>query len=66
MTNAKLTITPMVSSLKLGANEGNGFVNRALYRGIMSALQYVTTIRHDIAFMVNKVSRYISQPKEAE
>lgn len=64
MNNDKPLITPMVSSLKLGADEGNDFDNPTLYVNTVGALRYLIITRHNIVFVVNKVSQYMCQPKE--
>lgn len=59
MNNDKPLITPMVSSLKLGADEGNDFDNPTLYVNTVGALRYLIITRPNIVFVVNKVSQYM-------
>ena len=62
MLDTKSISTPMSASLKLSATSGPEFDNPTPYGGIVSALQYVTLTRPDIAFNVNKVCQYMHRP----
>ena len=45
-------------------DEGEPFVDSSLYRTIVGSLQYLTYTRPDIAFGVNKLSHFLSNPKQ--
>lgn len=62
MDNAKSLPTPMVSSLKLSATEGDSFEDATFYRSVVGALQYLTFTRPDIAYSVNKVCQFMHHP----
>lgn len=53
--------TPMVSGRQFTI-EGEPMKDATLFRQAMGALQYLTNIRPDIAFFVNKLSQYMSSP----
>ena len=44
-------------------NEGEPFVDSSLHRTIVGSLQYLIYTRPDIAFVVNKLSQFLSNPK---
>lgn len=54
--------TPMVSSCRLLANEGNPIEDECHYRSVVGALQYVVITRPDIAYAVNKVCQFMHKP----
>ncbi|XP_039053201.1 uncharacterized mitochondrial protein AtMg00810-like [Hibiscus syriacus] len=54
LSTSNLTLTPMVITPKLKANDGS----------IVGGLQYVTLSRPDIAYAINKVSQYMNNPCE--
>ena len=64
MQEAKGISTPMVSSTKLTKHGANYLADPTLYRSIVGALQYATLTRPEIAFAVNKVCQFLSQPLE--
>ncbi|OIW12051.1 hypothetical protein TanjilG_24475 [Lupinus angustifolius] len=64
MDSAKSLPTPMSSSCKLTKTGSSPFDNPTLYRSIVGALQYATITRPDLAFSVNKVCQYMSNPLE--
>jgi hypothetical protein len=61
MLSCKPTVTPLSSTGKLLAHEGEvlspGDATR--YRSIVEALQYLTLTRLDVSFVVNKVCQYL-------
>ncbi|OIW21109.1 hypothetical protein TanjilG_29361 [Lupinus angustifolius] len=59
---AKSAATPMASNCKLTKHGGQSFEDPTLYKSIVGALQYATITRPDIAFSVNKVCQFLSQP----
>jgi histone deacetylase 1/2 len=62
MAEAKGINTPMVSSLKLSKFGTDSLPDPHEYRSIVGALQYVTLTRPEIAFSVNKVCQFLSNP----
>uniref|UniRef100_A0A2N9HD01 Reverse transcriptase Ty1/copia-type domain-containing protein n=1 Tax=Fagus sylvatica TaxID=28930 RepID=A0A2N9HD01_FAGSY len=62
MTNAKLVSTPMASSTKLSAFDGEPFPDHTLFRSTVGALQYLALTCPDIAFSVNKFSQFMHKP----
>ncbi|KAE8659142.1 Detected protein of confused Function [Hibiscus syriacus] len=54
--------TPMVSNIKLSANEGTPLEDAARYRSIVGALQYIVITRPDVAFAVNRVCQFMQAP----
>lgn len=59
MDKAKSINTPMIASLKLSKQGSDLMCNPTLYRSIVGSLQYVTLIRPEIAFAMNKVCRFM-------
>jgi hypothetical protein len=60
MVSCKPATTPLFSSSKLTAHEGDlGTENATKYRNMVRALQYLTLTRPDISFAVNKVYQYL-------
>jgi histone deacetylase 1/2 len=64
MLTCKPTNTPMSTSEKLSAYEGDplGVEDATRYRSIVGALQYLTLTRPDISFSVNKVCQFLHAP----
>lgn len=64
MTNCKPVSTPLSTSEKLSAYEGDplGPEDITRYRSIVGALQYLTLTRPDISFSVNKICQYLHAP----
>jgi hypothetical protein len=64
MELVKLVSTPMSSSTNLNKFEGSTITNPTLYRSTVGSLQYLSLTRPDIAFVVNKVSQFMQDPRE--
>uniref|UniRef100_A0A2N9EEM0 Reverse transcriptase Ty1/copia-type domain-containing protein n=1 Tax=Fagus sylvatica TaxID=28930 RepID=A0A2N9EEM0_FAGSY len=64
MLEAKPVSTPMASSTNLSAYEGEPFPDHTLFRSTVGALQYLSIIRPDIAFAVNKLSQFMHKPTQ--
>jgi histone deacetylase 1/2 len=64
MSKCKAIDTPLCSTEKLSAFEGNplGPVDSTKYRSMVGALQYLTLTRPDLCFAVNKVCQYLHAP----
>jgi len=64
MMDCKPVATPLSTSEKLSAHEGNllGPRDATTYRSVVGALQYLTLTRPDISFAVNKVCQYLHAP----
>lgn len=64
MDKCKATDTPLSSTEKLSAVEGNtlGQVDATKYRSLVGALQYLTLTKPDISFAVNKVCQFLHAP----
>lgn len=59
--NTPLSTLVAPSSL-LPKLDGDAFANKTLNRSTMRALQYVTLIKLEISFFVNKLSQFLSTP----
>ena len=64
MLNCKPANTLMSTTEKLSAHNGTplGPEDSTRYRSIVGALQYLTLIRPDISFSVNKICQYLHKP----
>jgi hypothetical protein len=64
MSGCKHVSTPLSTNEKLSLHEGSllGQKDATQYRSIVSALQYLTLTRPDIAFLVNKVCQFLHAP----
>jgi histone deacetylase 1/2 len=65
MENCKPIGSPMMSSCKLSKVGSDTMPDPTLYRSTVGALQYATLTRPDIAFSVNKVCQFMSQPLDS-
>ena len=57
--------THMVSSCKLSKIGSDTFSDPSLYRSVVGSLQYATITRPEIAYYVNKVCQFMSNPRES-
>lgn len=64
MLAAKLVSTPMASSPKLTINSGTALTEPTEYRRLIGSLQYLAFTRPDIAYAVNRLSKFMHQPTE--
>ena len=62
MQDCKPCSTPMAAGISL-TDEGESFSNPSLYRTLIGSLPYLTYTCLDIAFTVNKLSQFLSNPK---
>ncbi|KAH9703865.1 hypothetical protein KPL70_011249 [Citrus sinensis] len=54
--------TPMAANVPLTKTDSELFADATLYRSTIGALQYATLIRSEIAFLVNKLSQFLTTP----
>ncbi|KAK6136988.1 hypothetical protein DH2020_029263 [Rehmannia glutinosa] len=59
MSDAKGSVTPMVSSPHLSKSSGNSITDATLYGSVIGGLQYITITRSNIVYSVNKLSQYM-------
>jgi len=62
MSTAKGISTPLQIGLKLSKYGSAYMEDPTLYRSIVGALQYVTIIRPEIGYSVNKFCQFMSHP----
>ena len=55
--------TPMSAKSILTSTDGELLANPTVFRELVGSLQYLTITRPDIAFAVNSVSQFMSQPR---
>ncbi|KAL5548911.1 hypothetical protein UlMin_004142 [Ulmus minor] len=53
----------MEPNLKLSQDEGDLLPNASLYRRLIGKLLYLTIIRPDLSYAVNRLSQFLSQPR---
>lgn len=56
--------TPMTCAPKLSKTGGVMLDNLTIYRSAVGALKYLTLTRPDIAYTVNKLSRFLHSPTD--
>jgi hypothetical protein len=64
MTACKSAMTPVDTSPKLFASAGPPVANPTEYRSLAGALQYLTSMRPDIAYAVQQVCLHMHGPRE--
>lgn len=64
MENCKSTSTPSKLQFQLLVDEGKAMVDSTLYRSIVCVLQYLTFTRLDIAYFVNMVCQFMTNPSK--
>ncbi|CAJ2668892.1 unnamed protein product [Trifolium pratense] len=57
--------TPMMSTCKLSKVGSDKFHDPSLYRSVVGSLQYATITRPEIAYAVNKVCQFMSNPLDS-
>jgi len=62
MDGVKHVSSPMAISCKLSKIVDKPLSDSFVYRGIIGALQYLSFIRPDIAFSMNKVTQFMQAP----
>lgn len=63
MLSSKPVSTPMSAKTTLSSVDGEILSNPRAFREIVGSLQYLTITRPDIAYAVNSISQYMSQPR---
>ena len=64
MASCKGIETPFSTSEKLRRDEGARFHDPTLYRSVIGSLQYAVLTRPELVFSVNKLSQYMSDPRQ--
>eukprot|EP00253_Pinus_taeda_P009050 PITA_09050 len=64
MTECNPLTTPIEQNLKLTSIEGKEFEDATKYRQLVGSLNYLTTTRPDISFVVGILSRFMQKPCE--
>eukprot|EP00253_Pinus_taeda_P025698 PITA_25698 len=64
MTKCNPVTTPMEQNLKLTSIEGKEFEDATKYRQLVGSLNYLTTTRPDISFLVGILSKFMQKPCE--
>lgn len=62
MNGAKPVKTPLPDTLQLKTSDGDPMDDPHLYRQVIGSLQYACLTRPDIAYVVNKLYKYMSNP----
>ncbi|PHT54606.1 hypothetical protein CQW23_09068 [Capsicum baccatum] len=62
---AKPIGTPMATGLQLSQHKSSPFSDPSLYRSLIGALQYITIMRPDMSFTVNKLCQFMYKPMES-
>jgi hypothetical protein len=65
MVLVKPVSSPMSASTTLSRFDGSTITNTTLYRSTVGSLQYLSLTRPDIAFVVNKVSQFMQDPRDS-
>ncbi|XP_043717683.1 uncharacterized mitochondrial protein AtMg00810-like [Telopea speciosissima] len=66
MSDCKAILTPMATIVKSSTIGGVPFSDVSHYRPIVGALQYVTLIRPDVAFCINRACQAMHSPIEED
>ena len=64
MSDCKGLESPFSTTEKLKKNEGEKFYDPTLYRSIIGSLQYSILTRPELAYSMNKLSQYMSDPRQ--
>lgn len=64
MLDCKPSQTPMVAGTELYIRNNESYSNPTYYRSVIGALQYLTMIKSDLSFIVNKLSQFSKKPFE--
>ena len=61
--DCKAMATPMESNLKPLSDDSSESVDARMYRQMIGSLMYLTKMRQDIFFAVNKLSQFLIDPR---
>ena len=64
MLNCKGAATPMYLNEKLQIEDDTGMTDAKAFKSLVGGLIYLTHTRHDIAFSVGVVSRFMQNPSK--
>ena len=64
MDEAKAISSPMASSMSLSQYQGTPLSDPSSYRSTVGSLQYLSLTRPDIAFAINKVCQFMTNPTD--
>lgn len=64
LLGCKPLTTPMDINLKLSQDDGDLLPDSSLYRKLVGKLLYLTITRSDLAYSVNKLSQFVSVPRD--
>lgn len=64
MLDAKSVQTPLAPGSNLSLHDGSGPTDASQYRRVLGSLQYLLLTRPDVAFVVNKLSKFMHAPTE--
>jgi len=62
MTDAKVVLTPLSTSISLTKDDSSPNTDATFYRSTIGSLQYLSMTRPDIAFPVNKLAQFMQKP----
>ena len=65
MMDCKAMVTPMASNLKLLSDASSELVDATMYHQMIGSLMYLTNTRPDICFVVNILSHFLTDPRNA-
>ena len=65
MENCKGIESPFSTAEKLKKGEGTKLDNPLFYRSVVGSLQYAVLTRPELAYSVNKLSQYLSDPRQS-
>lgn len=57
--------SPMAASTCLSLSDTPSFSDPTFYRSVVGSLQYLSLTRPDLAFVVNKISQFMHNPKNS-
>ena len=64
LTDDKVVDTPLEINVKYGREDGAALLDPTMYRKIVGSLMYLTVTRPDIAYAVQLMSQFVSDPRQ--